>query len=444
MKVSSSGQKILFFLCGCVINRWGCPRVLIPDNGKEFANKMVIDRLTEYGIVHSTIPPYHAQANPLERVNRNLRAMINSFLNGDHRDWDLHLVELGFALNTAVHSSLGVSPSFMNFGRNPTPSILLRTHLEKPQPILPPDLEKWKTRSRRLPALHDLVRRQLDKATATQAKYYNRKRREVYYQVGDFVRRRNHVLSSAEDHFAAKHAPKFIGPAEVIKVLSPVVYLVKDLNINRTTKVHVNDLKRFVPPRESAVAESDILNVSVQNEQPRREAAIPRAAGRQPLIRQQQSLRRPGEKAGQGSCAPDASVVFVSRRGRGFRPPNLAPPSPPRVREPSPPPAPQPPRQEPPPGYSQLACVTAPPLLPPARMQQIVVLPTHRAGSSRPGCWNCGCFDYSWVDCHQPRMRFCRMCGRHGCTIATCLSCCNEWRRSRLKSWRKRDYSWRS
>ena len=116
--------------------------MLLTDNGTEFANKMVTDRLTEYGIVQSTIPPYHAQANPVERVNRNLPAMINSFLKEDHRDWDLHFVELGFALNTAVHSSLGVFPSFMNFGRNPTLSILLCTHLKNAQPILPPDLEK--------------------------------------------------------------------------------------------------------------------------------------------------------------------------------------------------------------------------------------------------------------------------------------------------------------
>ena len=150
--------------------------MLLTDNGTEFANKLVTERLTEYGIVQSTIPHYHAQANPVERLNRNVRAMINCFIKEDHRDWDLHLVELGFALNTAVHSSLGISPSFMNFGRNPTPSILLRTHLEDPQPICSPDLEKWKTRSSRLPALHDLVRRHLDKATATQAKYYNRKR----------------------------------------------------------------------------------------------------------------------------------------------------------------------------------------------------------------------------------------------------------------------------
>ena len=140
--------------------------MLLTNNGTEFANRMVTDRLTEYGIVQSTIPPYHAQANPVERVNRNLRAMINSFLKEDHRDWHLHLVELGFALNTAVYSSLGVSPAFMNFERNPTPSILLRNHQEDPQTILPPELEKWKTRSSGIPALHDLVRRQLDKATA--------------------------------------------------------------------------------------------------------------------------------------------------------------------------------------------------------------------------------------------------------------------------------------
>ena len=47
-----------------VVNHWGCPRVLLTDNGTEFANKMVTERLTEYGIVQSTIPPNHAQANP--------------------------------------------------------------------------------------------------------------------------------------------------------------------------------------------------------------------------------------------------------------------------------------------------------------------------------------------------------------------------------------------
>ena len=72
-----------------IVNRWGCPRVLLTDNGTEFSNRLVTERLDEYRILQSTIPPYHAQANPVERVNRNLRPIINSFLAEDHRDWDL-------------------------------------------------------------------------------------------------------------------------------------------------------------------------------------------------------------------------------------------------------------------------------------------------------------------------------------------------------------------
>ena len=76
-----------------------------------------------------------------------------------------------------------------------------------------------------------------------------------------------------------RNAPKFVGPAEVVKVLSPVVYLVKDLNMNRTTKVHVNDLKRFVPPRDTAVAQIENLNISDEDEQRRREASVHRLSG---------------------------------------------------------------------------------------------------------------------------------------------------------------------
>ena len=230
-----------------IVNRWGCPRVLLTDNGTEFCNRMIIEWLNEYGILQSTIPPYHAQANSVERVNRNLRPMMNSFLANDHRDWDVHLNELRFALNSAVHSSLGVYPAFLNLGRNPVPSILLRNHIENPIPTSPPDLDKWKTRTSRVPALQDLVRRHMDKAR--QVRNCNKNRREVLYQIGDLVRRQNHVLSSAEDRLAAKEAPRFVGPAKVVQVYSPVVYLMEDLDSQRRTKVFVNDLKKYTPSR---------------------------------------------------------------------------------------------------------------------------------------------------------------------------------------------------
>ena len=54
-----------------IVNRWGCPRVLLTDNGTEFSNRMVTERLNEYGILQSTIAPYHAQAKSQPQFTAN-------------------------------------------------------------------------------------------------------------------------------------------------------------------------------------------------------------------------------------------------------------------------------------------------------------------------------------------------------------------------------------
>ena len=308
-----------------IINRWGCPQVLLTDNGTEFANKLVAERLSEYGIKQSTIPPYHAQANPVERVNRNLKTMISSFLSDDHREWDAHLNEFSFALNTMTHSTTKVSPAFMNFGRNPVPVKLLRKHLENPLPLHRQDSEKWATRVSRLPALHDLVRRHQDAATSRQARYYNRNRRDVSFQPGDLVRRRNHVLSSAEERYAAKHAPKFVGPAKVVEVLSPVVYLVEDLDTGRRTKVFVNDLRKHVPPRGQAIATASPVSVSDEQQLQRShelQTNRPGDGGESSPPRRGVSGRgrgRPRKERGpvSASTEPASQSSGAPRRGRG-------------------------------------------------------------------------------------------------------------------------------
>jgi len=71
------------------------------------------------------VPPYHPQANPVERVNRILKTMITSLIEKDHREWDKHLSEFRFAYNTAFHSSLETSPAFLNLGRELKPVQLL-------------------------------------------------------------------------------------------------------------------------------------------------------------------------------------------------------------------------------------------------------------------------------------------------------------------------------
>ena len=103
------------------------------------------------------------------------------------------------AFNTAYHSSLKTSPSFLNFGRDPLPQGTLHEKLEPvtSEPPRPGNVDTWSERVKRLEALRDLMKRHLDAANNKQADAYNLRVRPRTYQNGDRVLRRDRTLSSA-------------------------------------------------------------------------------------------------------------------------------------------------------------------------------------------------------------------------------------------------------
>ena len=105
------------------------PEVLHSDRRTEYANNLLDELAKEYGIYCSFSPVYLAQANPVERTNRVLKTMLVSFVEQDHRDWDLFLKDFMFAYNTSVHSTMGGTPAFLNMGRNPRPVTQLNVAL---------------------------------------------------------------------------------------------------------------------------------------------------------------------------------------------------------------------------------------------------------------------------------------------------------------------------
>ena len=172
--------------------------------------------------------------------------MLSIFTKADHTLWDVHLTEFAYAINTAVCTSTKYTSACLNFGREPRSIVTLRNELDslsESYTNLTPT--EWADRVKRLPAIYDLVKKNIEKANERQSKYYDRGRVEKSYKIGDIVKRKKFVLSSKAKKISAKLAGKFVGPCRVVKIISPVVYEVEDLDNLKVYRRHVDDLREF-------------------------------------------------------------------------------------------------------------------------------------------------------------------------------------------------------
>ncbi|XP_066598854.1 uncharacterized protein [Prorops nasuta] len=187
-----------------------------------------------------------------------------------------HLAEYRFAINSSFHASAGVTPAFLNFGREIECVRDPQARETNPGDIQLTETTAWAERLQRMQHLHDIVKRQMEKASVRQANYYNKGRRDLTFKSGDLVWKRNHTLSSA-----AKLAPRFSGPYTIARVISPVIYELIDPDSRRSPQVHISDLKPFVavyPEIQDDLnelhTEAPIINTSTR-EHPERKATNP-------------------------------------------------------------------------------------------------------------------------------------------------------------------------
>lgn len=221
-----------------IFTRWGTPAYLVSDRGAQFTSNLINLVCKQWGVIQKLTTAYHPQTNLTERVNRNLKTMIASYVGDQHRHWDRWLSEFRFAINTAWHESTGYTPAEVALGRKLKGPLERALH-RPPDPNNPvyPILERQQN-------LISLVKKNIEQAQAKQKRYYNKHRKQTHYQVGDVVWVRTHPLSKADEGFMAKLSAKWKGPAKVVKCLGPVNYSVAFLNdLGNVETYHVQNLK---------------------------------------------------------------------------------------------------------------------------------------------------------------------------------------------------------
>ncbi len=101
-----------------ICDRYGCTKIIISDQGREFVNKLNQFLFEKLGTDQRISSAYHPQTNGLvERYNQTLQCSLVKLVNQEQDDWDDFLDGLLFAYRTSVQKSTKVTPFELMYGR---------------------------------------------------------------------------------------------------------------------------------------------------------------------------------------------------------------------------------------------------------------------------------------------------------------------------------------
>ncbi len=114
---SAKTPQIARILVEEIFTRWGTPAYLVSDRGTQFTSQLLALVCKQWMVIQKLTTAYHPQTNLTERVNRNLKTMIASYVGAHHRLWDKRIPEFRYAINSAYHESIGFTPAEVALGR---------------------------------------------------------------------------------------------------------------------------------------------------------------------------------------------------------------------------------------------------------------------------------------------------------------------------------------
>ena len=98
--------------------RYGIPELIRCDNGPQFVSEALQEFCMEHGVELRKTTPYWPQANGgVERANRDLKKRLQISQESSQVDWKWDLRMYLLMYNSTPHSTTGVAPSALMFGR---------------------------------------------------------------------------------------------------------------------------------------------------------------------------------------------------------------------------------------------------------------------------------------------------------------------------------------
>jgi len=230
-------------------SRWGLPKSLHSDQGREFESKLFQEACTLLGIDKTRSTPWHPESNGLvERFNRSLGEMLRQITSKDQKDWDQNLDLVTMAYRSTVHDSTGQTPNLMMLGRElPMPSYLLCQEPNK-EPRSPVDFVQ--TLKKQFQTVHEIAREQLKGSHETQKRSHDKGAKEPELKIGDLVWLYNPVRKKGLSPKLSKSWEEI--PYKIEEFVNPLVIRMKRHPGTAERIVHVDKVKKAIMSMEEA------------------------------------------------------------------------------------------------------------------------------------------------------------------------------------------------
>ena len=221
--------------------RYGVPRRLHSDQGRNFESDIIKELCNIYGIKKTRTCPYRPQGNAqCERFNRTLHDLLRSLPEDKKKKWPDYLPNLVFAYNCTVHSTTKFSPYYLFFGRQP--KLIIDNLLDKePCNFGDKDLRDWSRLHRqRLDTAFSLTLENTEKAAQKRKALFDRKVNNPDLQVGDIVLLKNHPIGRAKIQDNWKSFP-----LKVIELKGNVVAVQAADGLGELKRVHRTEVMKY-------------------------------------------------------------------------------------------------------------------------------------------------------------------------------------------------------
>ena len=104
-----------------VFTEYGLPDIIHLDQGRNFESSILRQTLEAFGVAKSRTTAYHPQGDGMvKHFNYSPLQMLRAVQ--DQADWECHLPLVLYTYRTVVHTSTGVSPFELMYGRSPEKS----------------------------------------------------------------------------------------------------------------------------------------------------------------------------------------------------------------------------------------------------------------------------------------------------------------------------------